>query len=622
MRSNIEYTIQLLPVPTPLIKEALNFWGSPEDTKPEVIRKRLRTNPFAPYILYNENPRPIRSILKTVFSRWNAFAVLETPYLDQEFWHDHTFFYGQSFFRYPVSCERFHFFSLPLGANQEPVPRAHIAQLIEAFRQGLNWSDEISRQFPKIEYHGYSIFRPSSSCVVGRTAIQFDRRSSNLPQAVKNALVPEEKSGIPYLIANHYCSARICGTKIEVEGTAEFIQQDPNVGACATASVWVATRSLAHRFNLNKYSYSTITRQALNPGGLPVEEITSHAPTLVEAGLYPSEIRNALSRTGATALTIPVCEGQDPGDESLRLRQEVYSFVESGLPVLLLLKNDGLYETSAHVVVAVGHSLPRYQKVANYLQPLTKDENCRHYHVSSLVPVYYVHDDAHGPFNRLRFTADGYASSEEKRRELAKGEDEPRISSPAVILGKTESSYLSTVIAPVPPAVKTDSHVGLSHILNYFDGLEKFLLKINPEFDQSPDPIIFLWRSLLVETAIFKASLRRRNFHSRLRTWYADLLLPKHVWLHEFSIANKETLHFSFAPTRGRIIAGEFLCDPTRPRADPRCLTIRIGGQVNDFREYPTDDPAAIFEKVQRIAPKKEPCIYTCFQHQRKFHTN
>jgi len=75
-------------------------------------------------------------------------------------------------------------------------------------------------------------------------------------------LIAEEFDGRPFLKVAQPCVANLLSAHFVIDAP-EFIQQDPNLGHCATASLWVTTRAMARRFGTNQYQYGTITRQAM-----------------------------------------------------------------------------------------------------------------------------------------------------------------------------------------------------------------------------------------------------------------------------------------------------------------------------------------------------------------------
>ena len=576
-------------------------------------------NVLARYFIGNRNPRPIASILSAVSNRWDACGIRETPYLDLEFWSNHVGFYDWCFRRYPVHSERFHFFGLSdtLQANE----KVTLQKLIDMLRAGLTWNEIIDSFIPSNEhravqpvtdpppivYLGNCVIRPTRSFVVGRTTPAFDERiTSELPKVAQDHLLDVEVEGIPCLTMKYECTATILSTALKLT-TAEFTQQDPNLGPCATASVWVATRCLSQRFNLNKYDYATITRQAMGASSRDRGATATFDPNSASNGLYTSEIETAFLETGAHPLTFGRAGTDKPSEQASQLRQELYSFVESGIPVLVFTNGDPEGYEDGHVMVAVGHSLPSHERIRAYIKPAKKcipsdlsHISDRHYLVSTMIPVYYAHDDRYGPFNRLRFLTD----HEQFRHNAVKhGQNALRrrksYPPPSVLVGGRHSpqrQYISQLMVPLPPGIRVGSYAPLVEVLGRFD--EKYL-KVFQDNEN------FLWRSFLVEGARFKQSTVEREYAPQLRAWYAGILLPKYVWVFEVTVLAKDDFSQMFAESTPRYIHGEFLYDPTSPVHELRPLTRRLLGRAADYRGgNPMDVPPA----------ESDWCVYECFQ--------
>ena len=254
--------------------------------------------------------RPIRSILTLLTSRYGAFALCETPYLDLDFWDNHSRFYAGSFTRYPVWCDRIHFF----GGDDDQA-----ARLCELLTQGLS-AEDIARAGLSVRYLGYCIMRPTPAFVVSRTAIEFDvRDTASLPP---NVWMPEEeKDSTPFLKLKYRCVSHVLNATFEIQ-SVEFIQQDPNLGHCGTAALWVATKAMAYRFGTNRFPYGTITRQAIGGWNRERDVNVVYDPSNMDSGVSVSEMRNALAETGANSLTFMPHSREAPTAGFARLRHE------------------------------------------------------------------------------------------------------------------------------------------------------------------------------------------------------------------------------------------------------------------------------------------------------------
>lgn len=566
--------ISLKEVPSSEIDETLRLWNEGLEYQQQKLAELSETNIFRKYLDRNRPGAagPIRSILSCVRVRYGAFGLLESPYLDSDFWHNHSTFYSGSFSRYPVECDRLHFFS---------GPEERITALKERLLAGAT-AQEIEDKL-QLRYCGYCVLRPTPAFVVGRTALAFDERPGE-EICDRVALLAEEKDSKPFLKVKYPCVANLCNARFEI-CTVEFIQQDPNLGHCGTAALWVTTKAMANRFATNRFQYGTITRQALRGWNRDREVNMVYDPSNMDSGLSVSEMRNALAETSANSMQFMAHnreDGEDGRRAFARLSHEIYSFVESGIPALLCVEKVDSKE--GHVVVAVGHGLPAevdFRQCIPACQVVPSEHNVatadRHYLLSSAIRVYYAHDDSYGPFNRVVLLR-GEAAEEQG--------DEPRI---RVRLGRRATSdreyWLRQVLVPVPKVVRTYSSQPLVMLPSYFE-TRSYSAAVWKRFEGGA----FVWRSLLIEGAEFKQSVCRRHYSNKLRAWYASLHLPKYVWLYEMCFVPEAELEHWAAKshwdvnTPSRNVVGEFLYDATCPSYDVGLLAERVGGLFRDYR--------------------------------------
>jgi hypothetical protein len=574
--------IHLTFVTNTAIRDVHESWDGPRLNLNSVQRLEERENPFVKYLKRNKNPSPIKRILRSVDLRWSAFAILEYPYFDLEFWDAHAGFYDRCFFEHPRECERFHFFSNPSSWQLSPDDETKLETdrkvglaLIDYLNKGYAW-DEIKVAMEEaggIQYHGYCIMRPTLSFSVGRTAIEFDGRSEQeLQQLVPEIdsvsafrLREQERHGQPYLKASHECHAHLLRASIGVNST-EFIQQDPNLGGCATASLWAASRATAHQLDLRRHTFTSITRQALQGWNRDREADAIFDPGGTDEGLYPAEIQNALGHIGANPVLL-AAKGQRgaASADAMRLRQELYSFVESKLPVIACLNesSDGLGQ--GHAMTLVGHNLASlnvtwpHMKPANSFYADLGAHGKLHYLVSSACPLFYAHDDRHGPFNRFVFSEN----------------NEKDGTYPAVYVGRdwNRPMYLEFAVIPRPPVALGTSEEPLKQAIRVWDTALRPLM-------EGRRGVNVLWRPFLVQGSEFKKNLGSagREVDADVTRWYSSMLLPKYIWVLEYSIArSKKRLTSLFPPeVMHRRIHGEFIYDATMPKHQPRCIAARF----------------------------------------------
>jgi hypothetical protein len=498
-----------------------------------------------------------------VRQRYSCFGIAEYPYFDLDVWEGFTSFYSSSFRQFKRACRRIHFFD---GAE------AVASQVLRYLRNG-----ESLRKIESlgVQYKGFTIVRPLSSFVVGRTAIKFDERG---PQEIghvdKHAL---ESTGTPFCKGEFEQCANVYATRLTI-CAAPFIQQDPVIGVCASAALWSASQVLANRYGLHKFPYTTITHQALYSRLLPSFPMRKDAA--LSPGLNIQHISDALAHTGATPLTVYPGEGRGNAQSlQARFRFLTYTFVESGMPAILCFQSEAGY----HAVTLLGHLLPGAQDqsdIAETQAELTCGASIamsgRHHLIGQGVQLYYAHDDAYGPFNRIHILNDAVARD---RSNQLPDNHFLKNSACLIALGRTGADLARAyaLIVGLPRYVQNSPEGVMVHAIRE---LESWLRRIEGTSQQ----FSLLWRCLLVETSRFKSSLHLRD--SRLpymiRRKYDSLHLPRFVWLVEFTVIPSGNLEDM---GKRRHVDGEFLYDSTTPIWEPWCITQRVGNCFRDLRE-------------------------------------
>lgn len=523
----------------------------------------------------NVAPRPLLSILRIARKRYSCFAICETPYFDLEDWDGYSVFYSRSFTPFTRTCSRIHLFE----GNEKNIPA-----LIENLREGVDqkyhptWLKDLC-----MRHRGYFVLRPYRSCVVGKTVIEFDERPPDkIPDTEKH---PLEQTGRPFCTGKITNVFHLSSLTMSLD-TAPAVQQNPVVGVCATASVWVASQVLAGRFGLHKYSYNTITRQALCSNQDVI--IAENSDWKLGPGLTLREIKQALARTGCVPFICGPSSAASCSSQA-RMRFLGYTFVESGLPVIAAYSG----ANGGHAVTIVGHLLPGREKgncdAAEGEAELTLDARTitkgRHLLLGQSIQLYYCHNDAYGPFDRIRLLRDDEAERVRRDAQPESPLAHPGSCPIATWRRKSDSSVrseqinsLQGFVVPLPPYVQNNRP---EHVI--LDAITRFDRQFPPqEPDISPsDREKILWRCFLASAPDFKQSVVRREYSSELRKRYVEMHLPLFVWVVEFTILPPmSSVPFS-AP---RPISGEFLYDSTTPFYEPQCMVFRCLNLLRDFR--------------------------------------
>lgn len=171
----------------------------------------------------------------------------------------------------------------------------------------------------------------------------------------------------------------IAGASFQIEGTP-YLQQDNAVAACAQASIWMALRTLRKRSGNAAYSPAELTLSATRY--MAVDRVFPG-----RRGLRVEQMLSAIQASDHDPLVIPLRPKPDVPPNPYEVMETVQPYIESGLPVILLLEHGA----GGHAVVAIG------------LAPGTPMRN--------LPPGLIVHNDNQGPYQLLPFShpAGGYA---------------------------------------------------------------------------------------------------------------------------------------------------------------------------------------------------------------------
>jgi hypothetical protein len=479
-------------------------------------------------------------------------AVLEDPYLEMEFWDTYSFFHSRSFLGRRKQCWRVHFFRHRRGHTG-----TRAADIISLLSSGVTQTQLARKGF---KYLGFTTLRPVRSFSLGRTAILFDTAQGS---RAKEGEDPLEATGRSFCKGKAEQFANVCATQLNV-ATVPFLQQDPVAGMCVTASLWITSQVLASKFELHKYPYIDISRQATLPtAGASLAPASELAQDFTR-GLSPVETCAALVKTGALPLLIiPKPFRDNPARTRAHLKNQLYTFVESELPVIVFLLDPE--KGSRHAVTAVGHLLPR-------VDTLEEMKNCTvshaspqgshlQYLVSLAVKRFYVHNDAYGPFDRLDFL---------EPQEVPQGNARPWICPMRLSRQPDRALELQSIVIPVPPYVKNRP----DNIIE--DASRRFgRLFWDESYDERRARV--LWRMLLVRGSRFKQSLTARGWPATLVQKYATLHLPKFIWLCELSLFEEPDIGRLMRPTARRLVHGEFIYDTTTPYYSINVLVQRLG---------------------------------------------
>jgi hypothetical protein len=283
-------------------------------------------------------------------------AVIQRRVQDLDFLAEFNAYYSRQFGHVGRHCARFHFFST-----------------VPANGQGV--LEYLDGQDVKASYVGFITLRPVVRTPVGASILKVHPSSG-------------------FIRCADEFPVHLGGLKLKVIGTP-FMQQDNAVGACAQASIWMALRTMRKREGDRAYDPAQITGAATryNISGRILPNRT---------GLTLPQVVEAIRAAGYSPHPIPFAPGvsfslgSTLSDEQLaRARQVLHAYVESEIPVLLIL-----YPSSGgHAVVVIGHTFSDVAVQTDQIsRSLVRGVAVKMTHAVSWVPQFVIHNDNSGPY--------------------------------------------------------------------------------------------------------------------------------------------------------------------------------------------------------------------------------
>lgn len=337
----------------------------------------------------------------------------------------------------------------------------------------------------------------------------------------------------PPSTAEHYLT---CETSLPLAGLAEgppvrglpFMEQDGVVSCCAHASLWMASRLVTARFGA-ELACSTITSGS-------VTEATIHQPAILRrklptGGLTLQEILMALEASGYS----PLSYAFESDAEKNQIDQTIYRYVESGIPVILLLE----LEEAGHSVVVCGHTFdpdawwPGAREV--YFRSLAAEDQWLP--SACWTPQYLILDDNYGP-----------------ALAMSRGSLRNRCSAAIVPLPREARIFLTAEDAEQVAAGYLFAEAIVEAMEHQLDHNDWSLWASNAQQGTRK----FVLRTLLVESASLLTHIHKLTGYSeRTREVLSSKAYPERVWMIEVSLP-------SIYGAKRKL--GEILLDPHIPK--------------------------------------------------------
>lgn len=412
-----------------------------------------------------------------------ATVVLEANYIDMDYRAGFARFHYLRHHDTERRCKRLHFFS-------KRVRKKDFYTLPQEARES---------------YLGFVVIRPLPGFCMGRSIFS---------QAVFDAAMQGCEA---YLTCGAIYHANLAGNDLEFRG-APWMQQDTLVSACASASLWVASWYMAHRFPSEFKIFHTpqitdlatrflmTTGRPMPSGGLTLEQMVSGLQAM---GYDPVPYEHAM--------------------ESARTARRIaYRYIESGIPVIVSLNFPGV---GGHAVTAIGHSfdtnrkptIEKFQRMAGVTLSVAN--------ISDWMPGLIVQDDAGGPFRHLELLDWDDAARQRliTQKDAKKLKSESPYACVALIdRGKLTQAiaYLRAFLIPLPEGVSLAGEDAEFKALN--------LLATWYEQVATKTPKELMVRTFLQRSNELKASLTNRDgMPTSLSQHLRCHLMSRWVWVTE-----------------------------------------------------------------------------------------
>ena len=400
------------------------------------------------------------------------------------------------------------------------------AQRIHFFNKKIDYKNlyKLSSSLKKA-YLGYTVIRPLQSFRVCDTALASPCTITKKQQDLVHCMVEFNPS--------------LLGNDLKVKGMP-FIQQDTTAGVCAKADLWMIARYFNKKYMTRRYRIPKLTEVATktNTSGPPRE------------GLYDQQIMDALQNIGLNPVLLPLKDLQNA-------IASIYSCIESELPVIAGIPDP------AHVFVVIGHNYKKNRINAH----LTSD----------FVESFIVHDDACGPYKKLKTSVEVVELSDEikephgddsRKRELFK-------------IGEYEVDFLITLLPHRVHMYWDDAldhaEIWLKKIKEVVSGWSKKWFSPTKLWNEE-DLENLIYRVYLRESKKFKSEILNINHRKRrsetIIKKYRSMEMPKYIWVVELA-RNKD-----LGTIYNRKICGEILLDSTGNRnlVDETLLAFTLDG--------------------------------------------
>lgn len=289
--------------------------------------------------------------------------VAELSYTDKHYLEDYAAYYSRCFDNYQKQCARLHFFTDDISETE--------------FSSALDAKSEFA---PRLQssYAGFIVVKPLPQTVIGRTCLKSYSTSGT------DRYFP---------VCQRY-DVNLFGYPLYVESLA-FQEQDTDVAACATSSLWSTFQATGRLFQHAIPSPVEITQAASSLVRLTNRTIPN------QEGLTAEQMADAIRSVGLEPHAIQTGDIEKKTYDANLLRVAAYAYLRGGIPCLScgeLIEVATGDSVGLHAIALTGY------RISNTLPAAAIQlDSTDIFFKSTRLDRLYAHDDAVGPFARLRF---------------------------------------------------------------------------------------------------------------------------------------------------------------------------------------------------------------------------
>lgn len=404
-------------------------------------------------------------------------CVVESPYMDFEYWEAYSLYYSRAFAPIQRACRRLHWFRPKSGKDGR-----HL-------RQTLLRSATREELFAHWDYAGFAVLRPSKHSPVGPTALALGPNS--LLSGFRALPSPIEVHLLSYTFAID---------------SPWFVQQDAHIAQCASSSIWMSTRLRVDEPSFRRLRMIDLQR---NSG--------TH-PTLGWALTVPEMVQGVCS----TGLAVHIYHSEEPPrTPPSHLTFLIDCYASSGRPVILLHR--AADNSSGHAVTAVArqHSSGQAANLKNLAPLLGRNPPRSHVTLDGACGRFLVHDDIRGPFVRVDITS--MDTQETATLTHCENHDD----------GSRRN--LVGLLVPMAPQITALPIPGLRQAVASID---RFFEEEYGDGHKDAD-VRVVWKTTLAPGYRFKESLW--GLDPAFRRAYGEVHFPRYVWVYEYAIMDVDS---------------------------------------------------------------------------------